>query len=550
MLMKAPGSILLYLALGARSLAAADSGDAVVLIYNSSMAESREVARHYAALRHVPARQIIGLDLPAGETMTRTEYRNQLEGPLLDFLQRQTLLVYAADDRKGSTGPMNPVEAKVRYAVLCFGVPLRIAEDPFLREPAADKIPEDQRRNGAAVDSELSLLPARDPSRLLAGTFLNPLFRATNRLELNPTNGLLMVARLDGPTAAIAEQLVDKAMDAETNGLWGRAYFDLRGLTAGSYKLGDDWIGAAAEISRRYGFDTVVDNQPETFSAGFPMSQIALYAGWYDGGVSGPFTQPRVEFMPGAFAYHLHSFSAHTLRSTNQNWCGPLLAEGAAATLGYVDEPYLEGTVNLAVFFAAWVPGGFSFGEAAYLSQRVLSWQTTVIGDPLYQPFGHDPRALHEALYRRHSPLIEWSHLRVVNLNLVHGVAPGELVPYLLDQDETRHSAVLTEKLAELYQLHGEFDRSIEACRQALKLDPTPQQHVRLILSLGEKLAAAGRKSDALSLYDDFLERNPDYPDALAVYKKLNALATELHRTSEAETYARRIEDLSPPPPK
>ena len=59
------------------------------------------------------------------------------------------------------------------------------------------------------------------------------------------------------------------------------------------------------------------------------MSQIAIYAGWYDGEVGGPFALPKVEFMPGAFAYHLHSFSAGILRSTNQNWCGPLLAKGA-----------------------------------------------------------------------------------------------------------------------------------------------------------------------------------------------------------------------------
>ena len=47
------------------------------------------------------------------------------------------------------------------------------------------------------------------------------------------------------------------------------------------------------------------------------MSQIAIYCGWYDENVSGPFTLPKVEFMPGAFAYHLHSFSAATLRSAN-----------------------------------------------------------------------------------------------------------------------------------------------------------------------------------------------------------------------------------------
>ncbi len=53
------------------------------------------------------------------------------------------------------------------------------------------------------------------------------------------------------------------------------------------------------------------------------MSHIAIYAGWYDGDVSGPFAAPKVEFMPGAFAYHLHSFSADTLRSTTQQLVRP-----------------------------------------------------------------------------------------------------------------------------------------------------------------------------------------------------------------------------------
>jgi hypothetical protein len=37
---------------------------------------------------------------------------------------------------------------------------------------------------------------------------------------MHPTNGILLVTRLDGPSASIARGLVDKALEAETNGLW------------------------------------------------------------------------------------------------------------------------------------------------------------------------------------------------------------------------------------------------------------------------------------------------------------------------------------------
>ncbi len=117
-------------------------------------------------------------------------------------------------------------------------------------------------------------------------------------------------------------------MQAETDGLWGRAYFDLRGLTNGEYKIGDDWIRGASDICRRLGFETVVDDSNATFPAHYPLSQIAFYAGWYDENVSGPFTRPTVEFMPGAFAYHLHSFSAVTLRSTDSRLGRPASRQG------------------------------------------------------------------------------------------------------------------------------------------------------------------------------------------------------------------------------
>src|SRR5437762_12239066 len=114
------------------------------------------------------------------------------------------------------------------------------------------------RRNEAAVDSELAALPMLVQGHPLYGPARNPAYGVTNVALIHPTNGVLIVARLDGPGVEIARGLVDKAMNAETNGLWGRAYFDLRGLTNSHYKLGDDWIRGAAELIRRLGFETTV----------------------------------------------------------------------------------------------------------------------------------------------------------------------------------------------------------------------------------------------------------------------------------------------------
>ena len=527
-------------------------GSEVIVIYNSAMPESRSVAEHYAERRSVPKSQVFGFELSKGEDMSRTEYRDTLEKPLLKKLESAGFWRLGDGEVTDTNGKPVKVEGKVleskiRYLALCYGVPLRILADPNLKEPAEETMRPEFRRNEAAVDSELASLPLLNRKFPLAGPLRNSLYTATNAVWFSPTNGVLMVTRLDGPTPEIARGLVDKAIQAETDGLWGRAYFDWRNIADPAMKLGDDWIRTAADMSRHLGFETITNDQEATFLASFPMSQIALYMGWYRQHVDGPFTLPKVEFMPGAFAYHLHSFSASTLRSTNTTWAGPLLAKGATATMGCVHEPYLGGTPDLGVFTARLFFHNFSFGEAAYASQNVLSWMTTVVGDPLYRPFAKPPHQLHQELEARHSKLVEWSHLRVVNLNAARGTPANEQVNYLEQIPITKESSVLSEKLGDLCAAQGKPSSAVHAYERALKLDPSPQQRIRLRLTLGEKLLALNREEEAYSNYQKFAEESPDYVDLASVQRDLAALAQKLGKRTDAPKNGEKIKPASEP---
>ena len=518
-------------------------GNEVVIVYNTRMSGSRSVADYYAKMRQVPPKQIYGFALPTGEIMSRDEFRDVLQLPLARRLESDGLWQFgpvtgAATNAAPLRVERRVVASKIRYLVLCYGVPLKIAPDPELNEPFPRGAKPELNRNEAAVDSELAWLPLVEENFPLAGPLPNWTYGSTNVRMLNPTNGILLVARLDGPNATIAKGLVDKALEAERDGLWGRAYFDMRGLgKADVYYPGDQWMAVGAEICRDLGFDTTVDDKPETFSMDFPMSQIAIYCGWYDGNVSGPFTLPKVEFMPGAFAYHLHSFSAATLRSENQNWCGPLLAKGAACTMGCVYEPYLTGTQNIAAFLARWLADGFTFGEAAWGAQPVLSWQTTVIGDPLYRPSGKSASFLHAELVRRHSPLVEWSQLHIVDQALVHGASIYVAANYLENISTTTNSAVLTEKLADLYESEGKPASAIDMYEQALKLGPSPEQRIHLRLTLGEKLEQHDQDQEAYDNYQELLQEATDYPGKISIYQKLLALARKLNKPDDVARY-------------
>jgi len=532
----------------------AGQGESAIVLFNSNVAGSRELADYYATKRNVPSGQIFGFDLPNSETVSRREFQNQLRKPLLKKLEKAKLF---SDKRRrrflgrdeSALRTIGWSDARIRYAILCYGMPLKIANDSKLNEKEASKFPSELRKTESAVDSELALLPIEESILPLVGPFPNPAFGVTNAAFLHPTNGVLMVCRLDGPSLAIARGLVDKAIEAEAEGLWGRAYFDTRGLTNSPNKLGDDWLNGAAVVTRRLGFETLVDDSDTRFLEGFPMSQIAFYAGWYEysGQVSGPFLQPEVEFMPGAFAYHLHSFSASTIRSASRQWVGPLLAKGATATMGEVFEPYLALTPNIAMFLHRLIYMGFSFGEAAYACQGHLSWQTTVVGDPLYRPFGTKPKEQHAELLSRNSKYLEWSLLKIVNINQETDLPIPELISFLEKTPEAKTSPVLMEKLGDLYLAQVKFEDAAFAYRKAENLAISKQQRIRLILSLARTLEFDNKAEEAFEVYRRFVRTFPNHPNLTETYGKLVSLADRLSKPDHKALFQRELDRLKDP---
>jgi tetratricopeptide (TPR) repeat protein len=160
-----------------------------------------------------------------------------------------------------------------------------------------------------------------------------------------------------------------------------------------------------------------------------------------------------------------------------------------------------------------------------------------VVGDPLYRPFGRIPEELHADLEKQHNKLVEWSYLRLVNLNQANSKPIGTLVPLLENLEMTKQSAVLSEKLGDLYGAQGKPSSAVHAYQQALKLDPTPQQQLRLLLTLAEKLPPLNREPEAYEDYQKLVQAFPDFPDKITIYRHLLALARSLKLPADAEKY-------------
>lgn len=166
----------------------------VVVVYNSSLKESKLVADHYVAARHIPTNQVFGFDLPAGIEISRADFKTKLQQPLADALATNHLWQFAdvvVPAGKFVSQHTNHVvvASKIRYLLLCYGVPARIPEEPGAPEPAATNWQAPLRINTAAVDSELTWLPLARMHFPLFGPMVNWVHGATNEASLAPPTG-------------------------------------------------------------------------------------------------------------------------------------------------------------------------------------------------------------------------------------------------------------------------------------------------------------------------------------------------------------------------
>jgi uncharacterized protein (TIGR03790 family) len=501
-------------------------GARVVVVYNATEPESQKLAEYYAEKRGVPAAQICGLKTRNAETITRREFDEQIREPLWKFLVERGLVMELGG---------RALECRVDYLVLIYGMPLRIDPDPSLKENAPELVRGAGPRNEAAVDSELTALPAGEVRR--SGWLMNPYFRARSTRFVPPLNNtLLLVGRIDGPSAAVARGLIDDAVATERYGLLGRCYFDARNIQEAGYVMGDQWMKEAHQQFLAAGFESELDEAPELFAEDFPMTDVAVYAGWYTGGVTGPFRRPDFRFRRGAIAYHIHSSSAVTVRSTSAYWTGPLLAKGAAVSFGNVFEPYLSFSPHVNVFFQRLLDGA-RYGEAAWYSQPGLSWQTTFVGDPLYRPFALPVEEQIARLEADRHPDLAWGYLRQVNLLMARG-ATNDAVALCREKAAALASVVLAEKLGDLLAGRERTTAYAAALAQATET----ARYFRIAMKLAAAFVTDGRPEQALAVYDGLAAAVPNGPTARQMLQRARNLAQEIGATDRAAAFQQKLD--------
>jgi len=299
----------------------------VLLLARWDSSDSKKVARYYAERRGVPKDNILVVSPHKGNKYRNRQILEEVREHLLD---------------EGLAG-------KIRVIVPCYGLPLG--------------------DGGRSLDSMLMDLFGRYTWGRVMGT-PSPVYG--KELQHDPSLGVYLVSRLDGPTPEIAMGLVDKAIEAEkkVSRLSGRAFFN-------KGDFGHDGVKAAERNNVPVLFESMLYTKENLI----PDDII-----WYFGTGHAYRKIRKTPWPVGAVAGFLKSDTLAQIHDPRPRyWVQGFLEEGVTATYGAVAEPYVQGYTRGDILLDRFWTGKYNFAESYAMATPTLRWVMCAIGDPLYK---------------------------------------------------------------------------------------------------------------------------------------------------------------------
>ncbi len=324
-----------------------------LVVINRRSAASDSVGRYYIAQRHIPAANVVTIDVPVDDEVGELEFRSGIVSPVRAVIEA--------------------LPHRVDFILLTTGVPIRVA-----------------RKNGYSVDAllagmNLPISPMVGLDTAWIRQYRNPYYNARGPFN-SDAYGMFLVTRLDCDVVANCIALVDRATAARAVG--GPFYFDAAPLRRGDdgYAEMNTRLYAAAFGVRLLGYVSQLDSS-ERFVA--PAEPVMGYVSW--GSNDSHFDSTAyhaVRFLPGALAETFVSTSARTFGPVTggQSRIVDLIAQGVTGVKGYVSEPYTYALAKPEILFDRYLRGA-TLAEAFYAASPMILWKDLVIGDPLCAPY-------------------------------------------------------------------------------------------------------------------------------------------------------------------
>jgi len=340
----------------------AQTGGNVLLVVNRNDAGSRAVADYYRPRRSIPIANVCYLATTSDEEISWQTYVDQIERPVGECLRKAGL------------------QEQVLYIVTTMGVPLKVdgsGGSLFTSEHCS-------------VDSELALLYSKlkGVSYPRGGGIPNPFFMKRDEEFRHPRFPIYLVTRLAAWDLDDVKRMIDRALTAHNRGKF------VVDLSSADDIQGNNWLRTAAILLPA---DRVVmDETPQVL---YDQKNVIGYASWGSNDDNRKKRWLNFQWLPGAIVTEFVSTNARTLKRPpddwvfggdekhwfggyNQNLSADYLHEGVTGVSGNVYEPYLQGCARPEYLLPPWFQGR-NLADSYYLSLPFLSWQGTVLGDPL-----------------------------------------------------------------------------------------------------------------------------------------------------------------------
>jgi uncharacterized protein (TIGR03790 family) len=360
------------------------TADQVLVVYNANSPVSKAIFYDYVKARK--AQNVLSIECRDSalnrdnETMSETEYKQLIEGPVRIFLA---------------------AHPGIEFIVLTKGIPIRVQRAYNGGRPSVDS-------SLAALDYT-KLSSAREITIRGSGAtgwaYLNRYWNSSEPFSHAKFGGYL-VTRLDGYTRADAMALVSRALAAE-RGLAadGKILLDVQP----SFGLGDK----ATQPPRLPADDIAKESPWSEFNADMRKAHDILAArgiadeldltetfignrthllGYFSWGSNdakySAAAYQSLSFAPGSLCDTAVSTSARTFLPTTggQSLLDDLIAHGLTCGKGYVDEPLLQAIASPSVALDRYT-AGYTMAESFYAASHFVGWEDIVIGDPLCAPY-------------------------------------------------------------------------------------------------------------------------------------------------------------------
>jgi uncharacterized protein (TIGR03790 family) len=301
------------------------------VIYNRNDKSSARIAEYYAARRHIPPSNVLGLVVPDRASIGRDELKS-LRAAVLQALPtsvQSLLLIWSRP-----------------FAVECMSVTTAFAAGyhPAFCEPGCEP------------------------------TTTNPLYDTRGWLPAD-TVGWLPAMLLPSDDEALARAVIDRGIQADASPARGTIYLihtqdTSRNVRAAEYADAEILVAGRAAVRE---LSTPVRSLPDPAIA------------YFTGAVRVEELQ-KIHFLPGAVADHLTS-AGGVLENDSQMSALEWLRRGATATYGTVSEPcnHLKKFPNPGVFLYHYLQGETLL--AAYWKSVAMPGQGLFIGEPLARPY-------------------------------------------------------------------------------------------------------------------------------------------------------------------